>query len=203
MLKKLVNEYLYQNKKIVIGIFVCLVIGSTAGLAIYFFSDDVITNKLINQMQETIKLSDNGEYIKTEIIYNGIRNNIIYILMLFVFSIMLYGSLLIYILYILKGVAIGIYISTLFGVFGFWWGILVIMLLVILVNIVYLPAIIFIGVTMINYNLNVMEYRNECGKVMSFSKVIFNASFGILVIFSSVIIEQLLSNIVIKISNNL
>ena len=201
MLKKLINEYVYKNKKIVIGLFVCITIGIISGLAIYLLSSGDIKDNLSNQMTDAIEVSDNAEYIKTEIIYNGIRNNVIFILIMFGLSIMLYGSLLIYFLYILKGISIGIYIATLFSIFGFWWGILVILLLVVLVNIVYLPAIAFIGVTLINYNLNIMEYRNESNKVINFSKVIFNTSVGLLVVFSSIIVEQLMSNIVIKISD--
>ena len=203
MLKKLISEYVYQNKKIVVGLFVCITIGVISGLAIYLLSNNDVKNKLSSQMTEAIKLSDNGEYIKTEIIYNGIRNNVVYILIMFALSIMMYGSLLIYILYILKGISIGIYISTLFSIFGFWWGLLVILLLVVLVNIVYLPAMAFVGVTLINYNLNIMEYKNESKKVINFSKVVFNILMGLLVIFSSIIVEQLMSNIVIKISNRL
>lgn len=200
MLKKLISEYVYQNKKIVIGLLVCITIGVISGLAIYLFSNNNIKDKLSNQMTDAIKLSDNGEYIKTEIIYNGIRNNVVYILIMFGLSIMLYGSLLIYFLYILKGISIGIYIATLFSVFGFWWGLLVIFLLVVLVNVVYLPAISFVGITLINYNLDIMEYRSESRKVINFSKVIFNISMGLLVVFSSIIVEQLMSNIAIKIS---
>lgn len=200
MLKKVLNEYVYQNKKIIIGLFICILIGVISGLVIYAFSNKEVKNNLKEQMTEAINLSDNGEYIKTEMIYNGIRNNVVYILIMFALSIMLYGSLLIYFLYIIKGISIGIYISTLFGIFGFWWGLLVILLLVILVNIVYLPAITFIGVTLINYNLDIMEYRKESKKVVNFSKVIFYVCFGLIIIFSSIIVEQLMSNIIIKIS---
>ena len=96
------SEYIYQNKKIVVGLFICITIGVLSGLVIYLFSNNDIQKNLQNQMTEAIKLSDNGEYIKTEIIYNGIRNNIIYILIMFALSVMLYGSLLIYFLYLLK-----------------------------------------------------------------------------------------------------
>jgi len=201
MLKKVLNEYVYQNKKIIIGLLVCILIGIISGLVIYAFSNKNIKYTLKEQMTEAINVSDNGEYIKTEMIYSGIRNNLVYILIMFALSIMLYGSLLIYFLYIIKGISIGIYISTLFGIFGFWWGILVALLLVILVNVVYLPAITFIGVTLINYNLDIMEYRKEAKKVVNFSKIIFYVCFGLIIIFSSIIIEQLMSNIVIKISN--
>lgn len=200
MLKKIISEYVYQNKKIVMGLFVCMIIGIISGLAIYLLSNNDVKDKLSNQMLDAIELSDNGEYIKTDIIYNGIRNNVIYILIMFALSIMLYGSLLIYFLYILKGISIGIYVSTLFSIFGLWWGLLVILLLVVLVNVVYLPAIAFVGVTLINYNLDIMEYRNESRNVINFSKVIFNIGIGLLIIFSSIIVEQLMSNIVIKIS---
>lgn len=201
MLKKLISEYVYQNKKIVVGLFVCITIGVISGLAIYLLSNNNVKDRISSQMNESIKLSDNGEYIKTEIIYNGIRNNVVYILIMFGLSIMLYGSLFIYLLYVLKGISIGIYIATLFNIFGFWWGLLVIGLLVVLVNIVYLPAIVFVGAQLINYNLDIMEYRNESKKVINFSKVIFNILMGLLVIFSSIIVEQLMSNVAIKISD--
>lgn len=203
MLKKVLNEYVYQNKKIIIGIFICILIGVLSGIVIYLLSGKDVKQNLSLQMSDSIKLSDNGEYIKTEIIYNGIRNNVIYILIMFGLSVMLYGSLVMYLLYILKGISIGIYIATLFGIFGFWWGLLVVLILVILVNVVYLPAIVFIGVTLINYNLNVMEYRSEVKNVIHLSKVVFNTCFGFIIIFSSIIVEQLMSNIVIKISNYL
>ncbi len=203
MLKKVLNEYVYQNKKIIIGIFVCILIGVLSGIVIYLLSGKEVKQNLTTQMTDSIKFSDNGEYIKTEIIYNGIRNNVIYILIMFGLSIMLYGSLVIYILYILKGISIGIYMATLFSIFGFWWGLLVFLLLVVLVNVVYLPAIVFIGVTLINYNLSVMEYRSEVKNVINLSKIVFNTCFGIIIIFSSIIVEQLMSNIVIKISNYL
>jgi hypothetical protein len=203
VLKKLLEEYIYQNKKIVLGLFCCIVLGIVAGIVIYILSSATIKENLSTQMLESISLSDNGEYIKTDIIYSGIRNNVIYILIMFTFSIMLYGSLFIYLLYILKGLTIGIYISTMFSVFGFWWGLIVILLLVVLVNVVYLPGIMVVGITFINYNLNVMEYRSESGRVVNFSKVILSSCFGLLIIFSSIIVEQLMSNIVIKISGNL
>ena len=201
MLKKLISEYVYQNKKIVVGLFICIAIGVISGLIMYLLSNDNVKENLENQMIEAIKLSDNGEYIKTGIIYNGIRNNLIYILIMFALSIMLYGSLIIYLLYLLKGISIGIYIATFFSMFGIGWGLLVIFILVILVNLVYLPGIVFIGITLINYNLDIMEYRSETKKITSFSKVLFNIIFGLLIIFSSIIVEQLMSNILVKISN--
>ena len=177
----------------------CVLVGIIAGLLVYNFSDKEIKDILVGQMTESIKASDGGEVIKINMIYNGMKNNIILVFFMFLFSIMLYGTLLIYLLYIIKGTAIGIYMGTLFGIFGFWWGILTILVSVILVNIVYLPALIFIGSTFINYNLNVLEYKNQISKVDTISKVVFKISFSMIIIFSSIIIEQLLSNIVIKI----
>ncbi len=197
----MVKEYINQNRKIVTGLFICILAGMVAGLLVYNFSDKEIKDVLVEQMTQSIKASGEGEVIKTNMVYNGMKNNIILVLFMFLFSIMLYGTILIYLLYIIKGTAIGIYIGTLFGVFGFWWGILAILVLIILVNIVYLPGIIFIGSTFVNYNLNVLEYKNEIRKVDSISKVLFKVFCGMVIIFSSIIIEQLLSNIAIKIYN--
>ena len=201
MLKNMVKEYVYQNKKIVIGLFVCILVGVVSGFVIYNFSSKDVKGILVKQMTESIELSEKEDFIKIDVIYNGIKNNICLIFFMFVFSIMLYGTILIYFLYIIKGVAIGIYIGTLFGIFGVWWGLLVVLLLIVLVNIVYLPAMIFIGTTFINYNLNVLEYRRDVKKVESISKVLFKVAFGLMIVFSSIIVEQLMSNFVIKINN--
>lgn len=201
MLKKLLKEYLVQNRKIVLVLFLCLVVGILSGIIIYNFSSKEVKSILTSQMTEAIKLSDNGEFIKTDVIYNGVRNNVAYIFLMFVFSIMLYGTVFIYLLYIIKGLSIGIYIGTLFGIFGFWWGMLVFLLMVILINMVYLPALSFIGVTLISYNLDIMEYRRETKNITTFSKVVVKVLFGLMIIFSSIIIEQLMSNVIIKINN--
>ena len=91
--------------------------------------------------------------------------------------------------------------GTLFSIFGVWWGMLVVLLLIVLVNVVYLPAITFIGTTLINYNLNILEYRGDIKRVTPMPKVILKVAFGLMIIFSSIIVEQLLSNFVIKISD--
>ena len=201
MLKKLLKEYLVQNKKIVLGLFLCLAVGILSGIIIYNFSSKEVKSILTSQMVEAIKLSDNGEFIKTDVIYNGVRNNIAYIFLMFVFSIMLYGTVFIYLLYIVKGLSIGIYIGTLFGIFGRWWGMLAFLLMVILINMVYLPALSFVGITLISYNLDIMEYRRETKNISTFSKVLVKVLFGLMIIFSSIIIEQLMSNVIIKINN--
>ena len=201
MLKKLLKEYLVQNKKIVLGLFLCLAVGIVSGIIIYNFSSKEVKSILTSQMVEAIKLSDNGEFIKTDVIYNGVRNNIAYIFLMFVFSIMLYGTVFIYLLYIVKGLSIGIYIGTLFGIFGLWWGMLAFLLMVILINMVYLPALSFVGITLISYNLDIMEYRRETKNISTFSKVVVKVLFGLMIIFSSIIIEQLMSNVIIKINN--
>lgn len=201
MLKKLLKEYLVQNKKIVLGLFLCLAVGILSGIIIYNFSSKEVKSILTSQMVEAIKLSDNGEFIKTDVIYNGVRNNIAYIFLMFVFSIMLYGTVFIYLLYIVKGLSIGIYIGTLFGIFGLWWGMLAFLLMVILINMVYLPALSFVGITLISYNLDIMEYRRETKNISTFSKVVVKVLFGLMIIFSSIIIEQLMSNVIIKINN--
>lgn len=201
MLKKLLREYIAENRKVVTLLFVCIITGILAGIVIYSVSGKEVKDILTSQMTEAIKITDNGEFIKTEVIYNGVKNNIAYIFVMFVFSIMLYGTVFIYLLYIVKGLSIGIYVGTIFGIFGFFWGALVVLLMVVLINVVYLPALSFIGVTMINYNLNLMEYKREVRKVNTLSKVIVKTLFGLMIIFSSIIIEQLMSNIVIKIAS--
>ena len=97
----MVREYIYQNKKIVLGLLMCILIGTMAGFAVYNFSDKEVKNVLVKQMTESIETA-REDFIKTDVIYNGVKNNICYIFFMLVFSIMLYGTILIYFIYIIK-----------------------------------------------------------------------------------------------------
>ena len=54
MLKNILKEYVLENKKIVVGLFVCTLIGVIAGIVIYKFSGKEEKDILISQMTEAI-----------------------------------------------------------------------------------------------------------------------------------------------------
>ncbi|MDD2627614.1 MAG: stage II sporulation protein M [Clostridia bacterium] len=198
MFKRWLKRYINEKRKIIIILLVSIIAGIIAGVLLYNFSvkeeKTILREQIIGVMQSYGK-----EVIKTNVIYNGIKNNVGYILMLFIFSIMMFGNFLICFWFAIKGIAIGIYISILFGMFGPWWGILITVMLVILVNIVYLPAMIYIGTTFIDYNSSVFDKEKNKFKNRTLSGTLVKTMFGMGIILSSIILESIMSNWVAKI----
>lgn len=198
LFKRWLKKYINDNNKIIVILLISIIAGIIAGVVLYNFS---VKEERITLKEQIVGVMQNHgkEVIKTKVIYNGIKNNVGYILMLFIFSIMLFGNFLICFLFAIKGIAIGIYMAILFGIFGPWWGILVIIMLVILVNIVYLPAMIYIGTTFVDYNNSVFDKEKSKFKNCTLSGTLLKTMFGIGIILSSIILEQLMSNWVVKI----
>ena len=118
-------------------------------------------------------------------------SNIILIAIIYFSSITLIAFGIVSGVNLFKGFAIGLYIPTLFQVFGFGNGILALFLLVIVPNIIYIPAFVYISVNSLKLNYNILDKSNnknislifkECGKLI----------MGFSVIALSVIIEQFL-----------
>ena len=101
-----------------------------------------------------------------------------------------------------KGLAIGLYIPTIFYVFGFGNGILVLLLLVVIPNLVYLPAYIYLSINSLKFHYELFEIKEE-GKIGLTLREILKIVLGFSVIILSVILEQLLSYGVIKIYINM
>ena len=110
--------------------------------------------------------------------------------------------ILIFIIDFIKGFAIGIYIPTIFCVFGFGNGLLVLFLLVILPNLIYVPALIYSFCSSLNFNYNILNSK-EKSFLQIFLKERINLVFIISIILLSVVVEQLLSTFVISIYQNL
>lgn len=135
------------------------------GIVGYLFMDNSVSSELRNSVRNTFDLSNSDSYQKINVIINGIKSNSLFVFVLALASITIIGIPIIYIMYIVKGIAIGIYICIIFSIFSFWNAILCFLMLVLIVNMVYLPAITYIGVNLLRFNNKLVEYIRE-GKLM-------------------------------------
>lgn len=199
MLKKRIKEYLEINKLDILKIICLLILGVIIGIIIYFFINTEVKNMILTEAKEVFEISKTETYVNTNIILNGVKTNIILIAVLAILSITLFGKLAIYAIMILKGVAICIYTILIFNIFGPLWGTSMFILMVLLVNIIYLPALILLTITFLEVNFNIFEARLRNINTMGIYKVLLTIIICFLLMISSVVIEQIASTIALSI----
>lgn len=197
--KKWLKEYFLNNKQDILMVVSLILIGIIIGAVVYIFSGNEVKAVAINCVKEVFEISKSETYVKTNIVVNGIKADIILIFVLFFFTLTLFGKYLIYFIMLLKGVAISIYTAILINIFGVLWGSLVVFMLVILVNILYLPALIYITVAFLEINFNLFKARINSLNALNITKVILAVIAGFMVMFSSTVVEQIVSSIVLNI----
>lgn len=197
--KKWLKEYFLNNKQDILMVVSLILIGIIIGAVVYIFSGNEVKTVAINCVKEVFEISKSETYVKTNIVVNGIKADIILIFVLFFFTLTLFGKYLIYFIMLLKGVAISIYTAILINIFGMLWGSLVVFMLVILVNILYLPALIYITVAFLEINFNLFKARINSLNALNITKVILAVIAGFMVMFSSTVVEQIVSSIVLNI----
>lgn len=199
MIKKLFKQYVLENKYDLCMIIMLLIIGFVCGIGIYFLTNANTTNELISSIKQIFDISLEGKILKSNIILNGIKINLTLIFVLLFFSITLIGRWFIYVTTILKGAAIGIYTCIFFSIFGFWWGLLTTLLLVVLVNLVYIPAYIYLTTTLLAFNFEIFNTKKDSTNLYCIAKMLTKVIAAFVFMFSSGILEQILTNVVFKI----
>lgn len=192
-----IKVYIKDNLKSIIVLFLCLLMGLVIGLIIYQFVDDSAKVELVNTLKTTLESSKQENFVNINVIKNGMISNIILIAIIYFCSITFIAPQLVCIINSFKGLAIGMYIPTIFQIFGIGRGILVLFLLVILPNIVYIPAYIYISLSSLKFHYSIVQ---KDGKILGIMlKEIYKVILGFSIISLSVILEQLLSLGVINI----
>lgn len=197
--KKWFKEYYISNKHDILMVISLILIGIIIGGMLYIFSGSVVKDIAIAEVKEVFEISKAETYVKTNIVLNGIKADVILICVLFFFTLTLFGKYLIYFVMLLKGVALSIYTIILMNIFGPLWGSLVVFMLVILVNLIYLPALIYITVAFLGVNFNLFKARINSLNAGNITKVVLAVILSFMVMFSSVIVEQIVSSVVLNI----
>ena len=203
MIKKWLREYIQANKRDLIIVISFIILGIIIGVGLYIFSSTEVKQLAVNTVKEVFEISKDDSYIKTNIILNGIKENLILILILGILSVTLFGKWVTYIIVTLKGVSISFYTILLFNIFGPWWGILTSILLVVLVNIIYLPAFIFLVVMFLDINFNVFKAKIKGTNLPLLYRGLVGIIVSCIIMFSSIIVEQISSSIVLNIYTKL
>lgn len=198
-----IKEYVKDNFKSIIVLLSCIIIGIVVGIFVFCFMNDGTKNELIKTLNETLSYTKNENFQGINVIKNGMISNFILVIILYFAAITLIAPGLVCIINAFKGFAIGLYIPTLFQVFGFGNGILVLLLLVIIPNIVYIPAFIYLSINSLNFHSHITMLTGSGNKIGVIIKEIYKLILGFSIISLSVIVEQFLSIAVIHIYMNM
>lgn len=193
MFKRYIQKYIQENKNEICVIAIMLLVGIICGLIMFALVNDEAANVFVSEMNNVLKLSTEAQFVKFTIILNAAKNNILLIIIMLFLSITLIGKGCIYALTLVKGIIMGIYMYILLKIFGVGYGILVILMQVILVNVIYIPAYIYLAVELILFNIDL--FKIKANGINLFTKVVTKVAIIFVIMFSSSIIEQIFTNI--------
>lgn len=194
-----IQKYIRENISTILKILFIYFIGVAVGIIIFIFTD--IKTEYINIVSgvfESVK-SDNFEGIN--VIANGIKNNIIYIGILYFSLITIIAPLIICFFVILKAIVTGIYICTLYSVFGIFNGILVSIVSVIIPTFFSLIGYVIICTNIIN--LFKLISQGEKADIKQLLKHFYFLLISISLISFSIVLEQLMTGVSLKIYTNI
>ncbi|MEG0872688.1 MAG: stage II sporulation protein M [Clostridia bacterium] len=198
-MKEYIKKYIEENIKSISILLFCIIIGLVVGIFTYQLIDESIKIELTNTIQKTLDITKKDGFGGINVIKNGLGANTLIIALIYLSTITIIAPSLICVIDTLKGFAIGIYIPTLFQVFGVGNGLIVMLLLVVIPNIVYIPSFVYICCNAINFHYSLVDKSNNSFKLPIILKDIVKCILGFSVMFLSVIIEQFLTSPVISI----
>ena len=194
-----IQKYIRENISIILKILFIYFIGVAVGIIIFIFTD--IKKEyvdIVSGVFEGVK-SDNFEGIN--VIANGIKNNIIYIGILYFSLITIIAPLIICFFVFLKAIVTGIYICTLYSVFGIFNGILVSIVSVIIPTFFSLIGYVIICTNIIN--LFKLISQGEKADIRQIIVHIYYLLISISLISFSIVLEQLMTGVSLKIYTNI
>lgn len=198
-MKEKILEYVNANRKSISILVICMFTGFVISILIYQFLDAENKSEIASSITSILNLSKEENFEGINVINNGIVSNGVLIFCIYVTCITLVCPLLVSLFNFFKGFTIGIYVLTLLEIFGFKNGMLTILLMVILPNIIYIPAYLYISTNSINVSYDMQNGGNKYNVLYILVKEFYHLIISFSLVFLSLIVEQLLSGVMINI----
>lgn len=194
-----IQKYIRENISTILKILFIYFIGVAVGIIIFIFTD--IKKEYVDIVSGVFEGVKSEDFEGINIIANGIKNNIVYIGILYFSLITIIAPLIICFFVFLKAIVTGIYICTLYSVFGIFNGILVSIVSVIIPNIFSLIGYIIICTNVIN--LFKLISQGEKVDIKQVLKHLYFLLISISLISFSIVLEQLMTGVSLKIYTNI
>ena len=197
-MKRYLLRYIEENRRGIIIFLGLLLIGLFIGIVSYNFMPQTNKQELINSIKTVLDMSKQPDFNGIDILKIGLQSNLILISIIILSSLTFIAPVILCLIYILKGFALGVYVDILFSIFGFGNGLLTILLLIIIPNILYLPSMLYIGINALNFHYDISDKSNN-SYLAPIVKQCYELCIAMAIIILSMIIEQSLSYVVFSI----
>lgn len=194
-----IQKYIRENMSIILKILVIYLIGIAIGILLFVFTD--IKKEYVDIVSGVFEGVKSEDFEGINIIANGIKNNIVYIGILYFSLITIIAPLIICLFVILKAIVTGIYICTLYSVFGIFNGIFVSIVSVIIPTFFSLIGYVIICTNIIN--LFKLISQGEKADIKQLLKHFYFLLISVSLISFSIVLEQLMTGISLKIYTNI
>ena len=184
---------------IILKILVIYLIGIAIGILLFVFTN--IKKEYVDIVSGVFEGVKSEDFEGINIIANGIKNNIVFIGILYFSLITIIAPLIICLFVILKAIVTGIYICTLYSVFGIFNGILVSIVSVIIPTFFSLIGYVIICTNIIN--LFKLISQGEKADIRQIIVHIYYLLISISLISFSIVLEQLMTGVSLKIYTNI
>lgn len=198
-MNKSIQKYIVENIHTILKLLIIYAIGIAIGIILFNLSGiktdyvDIVRNVFDSVNEENFK--------SINVILNGIKNNALFIGLLYLSLITLIAPIAVCVLLMLKAIITGIYICCLFSVLGIGNGLIAVFLSVILPLLFTLSAYIFISTNIINLYIS---FTSD-GKIEI--KDILKNIYWLIISFSlislSVVLEQVMTGIIFNLYKGL
>ncbi|MBO5477111.1 MAG: hypothetical protein J6A15_05100 [Clostridia bacterium] len=198
-MNKSVQKYLSENIAIISKILLVYTLGVIIGIVLFIFTD--IKGEYIDIVRNILEQTKQENFESINVIANGLKNNLFFIGLIYSSIITIISPLIICAIMIIKAIVTGIYLCTIFSIFGILKGIGAVA-----VNVI-LPLILsLIGYVIICTNaINLFSDINSGNKITL--KDVIKQLYWLVISFSlisfSLVIEQLTSSLVISMFSNI
>ena len=198
-MNKSIQKYIVENIHTILKLLIIYFIGIAIGIILFNLSGiktdyvDIVRNVFDSVNEENFK--------SINVILNGLKNNALFIGLLYLSLITLIAPIVVCVLLMLKAIITGIYICCLFSVLGIGNGLIAVFLSVILPLLFTLSAYIFISTNIINLYIS---FTSD-GKIEI--KDILKNIYWLIISFSlislSVVLEQVMTGIIFNLYKGL
>lgn len=145
-MRKILLDYVIRNKKNFIVIVILFCIGITVGIFFINNSNEVQIKEINGHIENLINNIKNSENInKMELLFLSIKQNVLFIILIWFLGCTILGGIFIYLAIIYKGFSIGYTISAIIATLGIKNGTIFALISLFMQNIIFIPAFFIIA----------------------------------------------------------
>ena len=192
--KIILKEYVKNNYKIYLLVCVLFIIGIFIGVMTINFSNEKNIEEIEKVINEVVNNYKKVENINNfQLTFQSIKRNVLFAIILWTGGTTIIGLPIVLLSILIRGVILGFTISSITVALGTLKGILFCIVSLVLQNILYIPAILTIGVSSIKlYKSIITDKRKENIKIEVIRHTIIS-TIMIIVLVLSAIIENFIS----------